>query len=1318
MLQYIPIRKSRPFKDAMSGQSSGQTPQESTPPRLPSPSPLTDDIDAATKAERGPTTKNSHSNYHEGKSHLSEDAVVAHDEAPHKRHKPRNSGGFLLQGTPASTSSPKRSKDIEPEISENARGKRKVVEGDIHLPKRGTAQHRHRQRTSLGSSPLASAVVNVQSADHKEGSGATASNRRSSEQSTKAHSTRSGLTSNGTSTESTSMMGDGAKTSGRGAIGLDTDPAQIISLALNLSENRRRNISSGGLFAPRDVIGARRLVSPVPPTLASPNNTGAGGSLRQHLQQQRRTSRNLSPRSSGSIGGRGSDSPAAQKERSVRQQPTTLPDFEAGLNEDIVVKASNATLARAEKARVTFELCYEYRRLLQYLPVLPVPVVNRPTTGKAMRSQAYPAQGLGRVYNPLQYIRNRKLRIREREPLDAEGNGWNNIEHVRAWVDEVIDHREDGISRVDKRFPLPPFEQSPSGALQINDLQAQNNSHLSDPQAKRPGRPHMDWIVTPWDLLADANWLHQDDNVKRIVDHEGQPLIPRADPPHEVRPGASTDSTRGSARKPESLLRHINSSPERLRASLESFRSDSKDRGRRRPEVREPKSPVSDNDSFQHKSRWPKKLMRSRSSSSSGESHHVRRRRHKRGRDHLGSRDDLDDAALEKQMMDILAKEAKDQAGAVERADHISIVNADIRPSQSNQSKTNGKPDQPVQHRPSTPQRMKTDTPATDKHKSPARASLDEQRFHHYRMSSDDFDSTVPNSPTTPGLIPSIAINLSPPESPQAATESPLKRTLSGRIGSFRRNRSQSVNRRAVSDNTAVTDSGTSTDVSRQTTNDSQPHNMLIKERSLLLGNGFLSPTKADSASSRHRPLDNKSVRSIRETGGLDSRFKGFFKSGRIAEIVGNEVSRVGDMLWKKDTNNITDMHSEVSSLAPDESDIDEGDVSGVENSPVADISRVTTTSEGTSRLSRASTNSERPKYHISNLPSFRSPFTKEEQTPRSAKSIPEHDHITRQQIALRERGRSSRFDRLAPPKIDMRGISPSPSRSPSLNRQHLRGALDDDTREGSRSRSAKRVRSADKRLNAILAFPGSISSDSATSGLAGLESRPGNMKERPGMGGKRQWSIADRGVSTAQEAITKRDIARVRALLLSSGVKANEIARRAEEIPEQPSPILLDLIDLFKGSIPEVSRSKEHVIAARILVSTIDTTTQRLRYSAEQFSRKMVESLHDQIKAIDEHVTYKLTPLVRDSADNADNLSTELTTTHTLAVKQLNDSIDGILRRRRRRLRWIRRGGWAMLEWTLLGIMWVIWFCVVIVRLIRCVVGGFVRALRWFFWQ
>ena len=1312
MLQYIPPSNFRRLKDAMASQSSGQGPQAFRPSRLSAPSSPNATTPPVIDGITNTVPQDDLSVLHVAENATAEDAVAANDEPQYRRHKPRSSGGFLLQTTPATPLNPRHSRNTEPDVSEIARGKRKVEDGDIIITKRGTARHRHRQKPSLGSSPLALEVVNIQPTDEAEGSGAPDIHKRSSTRSATGQSTHSGLTSNGTSPESTFMMNGPKQQNRSSGIGLDTDPAQIVNLALNLSESRRRNLSSGGLLAPRDSIGTRRLVSSSLPSPGLPINT-AGGSLRQHLQQQRQVSRNVSPRS-GKSGGKAAESPASQKEKATGRLSTMLPDFEAGMNENIVCNASDATLSRAEKARVTFELAYEYRRLLQYLPVIPVPTKNRPGASKATgKPQAYPAQGLGRLYNPLQYIRNRKLRIRERRSLDAEGDGWNNVENVRSWVDTVAEEREDGISRVDRHFSLPPFEIFPNDPPEIANFQAQKQSQPTESQAKKKGRPRMDWIITPWDLLADANWMHQNDNIKRIEDASGDKFVIRNDSVSEDLPRTSKESGRRVG-KPEGLLRHINTSPERLRRSFESFRNDSKERYRQRQEVQEPNSPISDDDGSLRRGRWPEKFIRSRSPSSSGESYQGKRRWHKQGGDVLGSRDDFDHAALEKHVMELMAKEAQEQPGAMQPTHEQAATEAKPQSSLSDSGLANGQNPPRALRRPSTPQRMKTDMPVIAKYSAPARASLDEQRFHHGRMSSDDFDSTAPSSPTTSGFIPSIAINLSPPASPSNPAVSP-KKSLPGRIGSFRRNRSRSAHNRAVSENEARADSGTSTDISRQTTNEAQLPSRLQKERKSRAANGLLSPVNTDSRAVRYRPLEGKSIRSIKDANMSESRFRGLFKGGRIAELVGNEVSRVGDMLWRKDSSNaVSRVNSPASSFASEDSDGDDGDVSNLENSPKDDLSRTTTNNEGVGKISRTSTNSDKPKYYMSNLPSFRSPFSKEEQSPRPST---EYDHITRQQLAQRERGRSSRFDRLAPPKIDMKGISPSSSRSPSPNLTRSQGNYDDDYRHASRSRSGQRVRSADRKLKAMLAIPGKVGGGPAPTGLSGLANHPQSTREGLGTDGKRQWSIADRGVSTVQDAITKRDIARVRALLLSSGIKANEISRRAEEIPEKPAPFLQDLVNVVKGPVPKVARSQEQVVAARILVSNIEITTQQLRDVAEQFSNQKFEKLHDKIKAIDERVNYKLTPLGRASADDADDLSTELTTTHTLAVKQLNDSVDLILRRRRRRLRWIRRGGWAVLEWTLLGIMWMIWFFVVVIRLVRAFIGGFVAAVRWLFW-
>ena len=1228
------------------------------------------------------------------------------DESLQRRHRPRSSGGFLLHKAPV----------MEPESARDVKGKRKAEEGDLIVPKRASARQRHRQKSSLGSSPLATEVVNVQSSEHPGENGISETDKRSSVQSNARQSVHSTINSNATSTGSSIGTDPALPSQMRSAIGHDTDAAQIVNLALNLSESRRRHVSSGSLLLPRDAIGARRIMSTGQQTLGLPIST-SGGSLRQQLQRQRQGSRNISPRSGRSGGSSskketGSDSPHSHNDQAERRHSTGLPDFAAGVTDHLVLDASDATFLRVEKAKVAIELMYEYRRLLQYLPTIPASPNSKPTTGKGpTKDQGEPSTGLGRIYNPLQYIRNRKVRFRQRRPLDPEAAGWKDLDRVRIWVDTIAGERADGVSRIDRRFPLPSMDTIDIEHPSADGVRISSGLNSASSQNRKVERPRRDWDFSPWELLADAHWLDQDENLDHIEDSSGKKIITNYPSRKEPNPRASVESNRSSVGRSESIFRE-QASPDRVRALAGHARQDSKDRGRRSLDAHEPRSPISeDNASRERKYRWSKKLVRSRSSSHSDDSRPDGRRRQRRGRDHADSHEHLQSAVLEKQMMDMLAKEAEtsrqiDQTPEDEKTDTSSASHmGDMRVKVEQQD---------TKRRPSAPQRMKTDLPVAAKHSISPRASFDEDKFHHRRMSSGDLDLTAPNSPMAPGFMPSISINLSPPESPPSTVSSPNKPPVL-RVGSSRPVRSRSVDGRGVDE--IDPDLGGATDLSRQTTKQLQPVNTSGKEKYIISNKGKFSPVKTDPAGIRDRSLNGNLVRSIKNANGSDSRLRGLFKGGRIAELVGSEVSRVGDLFWRKDNNQASGLASPVSSYAPsDESDLDDGDMSGVDSSPKNDLSRTTTRDGGS--LSRVSTNSEKPRYYMSNLPSFRSSIHKDQQSPESTTASPDHDHITRQQLAQRERGRSSRFDRLAPPKMDLKAISSPSSREPSPGPSQSRRTYDEESRHSSSSRSDRHVRSADRRLNAILGIPGmSRPGHAPPTGLAGLDSKTRELPQRPDSENQRQWSVSGQGVSIERGTVNKRDIARVRALLLSSGVKANEIARRADEVPEKPAPLLQELQGMFKGPIPHVARSQEALLAARILISNIETNTQRLRDDADYFVFTTIEKLKNQIRAIDEQVTYKLTPLVRNSADDADALSADLSTTHTLAIKQLNDNINLILRRRRRRLRYVRRIVWATVEWTLLGIMWIVWLVVVIIRLVRGTIRGLIKGLRWLFW-
>ncbi|GME64405.1 hypothetical protein GTA08_BOTSDO12942 [Neofusicoccum parvum] len=238
----------------------------------------------------------------------------------------------------------------------------------------------------------------------------------------------------------------------------------------------------------------------------------------------------------------------------------------------------------------------------------------------------------------------------------------------------------------------------------------------------------------------------------------------------------------------------------------------------------------------------------------------------------------------------------------------------------------------------------------------------------------------------------------------------------------------------------------------------------------------------------------------------------------------------------------------------------------------------------------------------------------------------------------------------------------------------------------------------------------------------------------------QRHWSISDqetqRRASThrispaSAIAATRTDITRIQALLLCSGIKAAELARRAHTVRDHPAPFLTRAAETAQANdpsnadiakhtalVPTVARKEEHVLAARILASDLEASSQALVKAMDAFRTQRVRAMHQRCEALRIELGDRLTPRTHACADDADAFTREVTSGATLAVKAVADRVDAMGRARRRRMRWLRRFGWMMLEWCVLGVMWWVWLVVVIVRFGLGCVRGVVRGVRWFLW-
>lgn len=1241
----------------------------------------------------------------DGDGHL---GVEPADDGSQRRrgHRNRKSSDFLLDSGPSSSPSMRRFSHYQgsrQRDNEGAVGKGKRKNDELSVGKYRSPKKLHRQGLSLGSSPLV-----------------TMTSASAAEESPHSETDRSRLPGDAAPNEGLSPgathfhQNDGPSSSPHHdapppSVGYDTDPAQIVNLALNLSESRRRHLP--GRLPSRTMSGGRKRNTTAqavsshgdrhPQDLSEGSSADHGINAMSPVQEHTKRSSTGSPNIPGAIFPKSSPPPDGTRGH-VNSKDKYVP-----------LEFSDATILRAQKAKNHFELLYEYLRLLPHLPPLRRPP-NKSSFASAAASSSLNSLPQSRVYNPLQYIRNRKMRFREKCPIDTESGGWHDVENVHNWVDAVARLNRESSDDPDEYLRLPPLNVEAENELSIEEKVDDNEIGSAASSLRRnngnnstkPRRPRMDWIVRPPDLLADSAWLEEGTNKSKIEDRDGNKIYPpgtdfKATGWQNVDSGLDSSSPQEEEIEPDGMLDYRETLP-----SVQSGTSrDTKslDRGRRRHKIsRSIHLPHSRSQSSKAgKSKWRRALSRSSSSSSASDIGSSRGRR-KPGTDLNG----IDAALLEKQMVELQEKGMGRQQDMKPRED-------DRTP--SGRKSLRQLPKLPNLITAPLEQRSSSLPPDGVTPVSPALSVADKDRIG--RMSLEDMDSTAPNSPSSTNPFPKITINLSPPVS---RSSSPAKKP-NHRITDERHDRSKVQQRNARSSLELTADNQTPDDGLTYTRSEADA----VPSVTYPLFDG--SPKPKTNLGPEVTPgdglqrSDSSSMKGYRYPGSQESRLRGIFKGGRIAEIVGNEVSRVGDFIWKKDAPVTSQQSSSASSVASDNSDGEDEKPGGTSKGrPLAYFRRLPTFSEEGGRLSRKTTDPESSKFHVPSLPNFTSSLKQEDEPgePRTHSQPASFvDHTVDRKHAMDDGGRASLDGSHKIPKIDTQSVSPSTADvrketkdSPTVSKGYGFGLPLLAPDKNGRRRNRMKDSSARSVRNEKL----------PVTGLTNLEpSADVSQKRRPTLSrATRDWSISSRSITATSDTslADKREIERVRALLLSSGIKAHEITRRAAEIRDPPD-FLLRSRHCFKDPIPRVTRAEEYIYAARNIDYTLKRTIPSLQNSMNTFSKTTCPSLKSELDRLEKIISESLTQRTRTAASAAEDLSTELITTNTLAVKQLNDALDKGIRKRNRRLRWLRRVGFVLLEWALVGIMWWVWLVVMVWKIMRGLCRGTVSGVRWILW-
>lgn len=1072
---------------------------------------------------------------------------------------------------------------------------------------------------------------------------------------------------------------------------LDMESTQIVNMALNLSESRR-------------MAQRRNASQPLPPRLVPlPTDNAVAGSLRQQLQQQRRVSRTMSPKPE-----RGTLSRLGSSGRTSSLQPAfDLTNDGSGYRYHF----SSSTLARAQKAKDYMELFAQYRRALELLPPLKPNTLSKTSTMSDHALSASTSGGplnfdtagqIGRPYNPLQYIRNRKVRARERKTIDGESQGFGDVSRVTDWVDEVAKWVATRQIRTPGSSALPPF----AGA-DVFTVETSPPSHVSRAAnaVTKPKRPRNDWTIEPADLVADIYWLEQDDHKRLVEDRNWRRVFPQDSGLYRPLSQATNDASPAIASRTAQLqLSGPEDGPGKSTAEVKAAKAEHDHtsggtRERARQKLQELRSFHRHTNSAHGHSHNPLRRRDSSSSSSSSDSDSQKKRSRK-------NTIDIDKDILEKQMMEMIAREEAQENEAKlsqepELKEPKSLPSNSIRPERLEHSDSTGGSRQHSRRESLSnvgvvEEKDYAARPKITSSQRPSRESLEVPAY--WGRPSLESESSPPNSPEPRAsrrdnyFMPGIGTELSPASS---RAGSPSRNPFSKVKQMFRDRSRERASERQHDIQSSEKEDGVEVVATSSDRLSSTPELVDKRGRSRSRNNSVGPEPKIITSR-----LTGDSHKSHRKTNSMrlgdpGAGLRSLFKAPRIDSVLKSGVSKVSELIWKKESEA---EDSDSSTSSSDGTDAEErGRLKhGKSLSPTASI------------RGRPGHVKQESKHFLDVMP----PFV-------SASDVREnggHHAALGAPLSRPASRRSTRFELLKPPRID---ISVADSST--------------DTQKD----PAVDVSDTEMRMSNIHEEPlsGGRRPGSAFSGQSPKTRRFSAAFNRD----SRHFSLSEQTSAPERAPLTRREVARVKAYMLSSGVMAMNISRRAHETQvldintaNDSSNVLSALAN--RVSWPEItqlapedqrqellskpiSEADLFPVTARVLGTAIQTSRQRWESAAESFRHRTRSDINGQIEQLRTRLQLDLSAMTRAAAEEADEVSGDLVDGQRRKVKAVVDVIDKLSRRRRRRFRWARRAGWLALEWALVGFMWYVWLVVMIARVFLGVGKGFVRGVRWLLW-